>query len=141
MNTMTLDEQPGAMGPDAPVRVLLADDHPLIRRLLRTALVAHGGIEVVGEAADGREAVRIARALQPDVVVIDFIMPGVDGLRAAPIIRAALPDCRILVFSEYQADSAEALAVAAGADGYLEKAAGFAAAAEAVAALAQLRSI
>jgi DNA-binding NarL/FixJ family response regulator len=117
-------------------RVLLADDHALMRRLLRRAISAHPALELVGEAADGAEAVELARSLAPDVVVLDLAMPELDGLQVAGKLRADLPDCVILVFSAFEAARVAAVAVAAGADRYLEKAAGFEAAAQAAAELA-----
>jgi DNA-binding NarL/FixJ family response regulator len=120
-------------------RVLLADDHALMRRLLRRAISAHPALEFIGEAADGAEAVELARSLAPDVVVLDLAMPELDGLQVAGVLRTDLPDCAILVFSAFDAARAAAAALAAGADRYLEKAAGFQAAAEAAAELAVTR--
>jgi DNA-binding NarL/FixJ family response regulator len=120
-------------------RVLLADDHALMRRLLRRAISSHPALEFVGEAADGAEALALARSLAPDVVVLDLAMPELDGLQVAERLRSELPDCAILVFSAFEAARAAAAALAAGADRYLEKAAGFDAAAEAAADLALTR--
>jgi DNA-binding NarL/FixJ family response regulator len=117
-------------------RVLLADDHALIRRLLRRAISAHPALEFVGEAADGAQALELARSLAPDVVVLDLAMPELDGLQVAGALRTDLPDCAILVFSAFDAARVAAAALAAGADRYLEKAAGFEAAAAAAAELA-----
>lgn len=122
------------------VSVLVVDDDPLIRRMLRHALTGHGGLTVLAEAGDGHDAVLLAGALEPDVVVLDLAMPTVGGLEATPAIRAALPDCRILVFSASDADGAEAAALAAGADLYVEKGLDFAAVADAVHALGLTRS-
>jgi DNA-binding NarL/FixJ family response regulator len=130
---------PTAMSPGAaerPVRVLIADDHDLVRRMLRRAITGRGGMDIVAEAAEGATAVGLARALEPDVVVLDVAMPGMDGMQAAQAIRAALPACRILIFSAFPAQDTSGSALAAGADRYLEKGAGFPAAAEAVAELA-----
>ena len=120
-------------------RVLLADDHALMRRLLRRAIEAHPQLELVAEAADGAEALALARSLAPDVVVLDLAMPELDGLQVAGSLRADLPDCAILVFSAFEAERAASAALAAGADRYLEKAAGFEAAAQAAAELAVIR--
>lgn len=117
-------------------RVLLADDHELMRRLLRRAIAIRSGLEIVGEASDGVQALELARTLEPDVIVLDLAMPEMDGLQVAAALRAAHPDCAILVFSAFEAARAEAAALAAGADRYLEKAAGFQAAADATAELA-----
>jgi DNA-binding NarL/FixJ family response regulator len=113
-------------------RVLLADDHELVRRLLRRAISAHPALELVGEAADGSEALQLARELAPDVVVLDLAMPELDGLQVAGALRSHVPSCAILVFSDQDAEQA---ALAAGAHRYLGKAAGFEAAAQAAAEL------
>ena len=80
-------------------RVVLADDVADVRLLLATTLELDGAFEVVGEAADGVEAIATARSLQPDVVVLDLVMPRVDGLSAIPEIRAAAPGCRVVVLT------------------------------------------
>jgi DNA-binding NarL/FixJ family response regulator len=116
-------------------RVLLADDHDLMRKLLRTVLSTRPGLEVVGEAADGPEAVELARTLEPDLIVLDLAMPGMDGLQVANAVRTAHPDCAILVLSAFEAEHAAAAAIAAGADRYVEKAAGLHVAAEAAESL------
>ncbi|MDA0180618.1 response regulator transcription factor [Solirubrobacter phytolaccae] len=116
-------------------RVILADDHDLMRRLLRAVLSARPGLEVVGEAADGNEAIVLADTLAPDLVVLDLAMPGMDGLQVAGAVRAAHPECAILVLSAFEAEHVAEAALAAGADRYVEKAAGLHAAAEAAAAL------
>jgi DNA-binding NarL/FixJ family response regulator len=119
-------------GEPEAVRVLVADDHALIRRLLRRAIEERGGAEVVAETADGHSAVALARSLAPDVVVLDLTMPGLGGLEAAAQIREAAPGCAILIFSASDAARATGHALAAGADRYVEKGTGFAAVAEAV---------
>jgi DNA-binding NarL/FixJ family response regulator len=122
--------------PTTPVTVLVVDDHPMILRLLRIVLSGHGGIDVIGEARDGQSAIDVARNLRPDVVVIDLMIPVVDGLQAIAAIRASLPTCGILVFSAGEAHRSEPDALAAGADAYVEKDAGFARLPAAVVALA-----
>lgn len=102
-------------------RVLLADDTPDIRALLRLVLSRQEDFEVVAEAADGSEAVDMARLHRPDVVLLDLAMPVMDGLEAIPGVRAAVPDCKIVVLSGFNADQMEAEALGAGADAYLEK--------------------
>lgn len=101
-------------------RILIADDHALFRESLR-ALVEARGYDVVGEAADGLEAVALAIALQPDLVLLDLAMPGLDGLAAARELRDKVPNARVVILtaSEEQADLLEA--VKAGAQGYLIK--------------------
>jgi DNA-binding NarL/FixJ family response regulator len=115
----------------SPARVLLADDHELMRRMLRLALSARPGLEVVGEAGDGAEALALARDLAPDLVVLDVDMPVLDGLEVARAVRAALPGCAILVVSAFEAAKLADAALAAGADRYVEKGAGLDAAADA----------
>ena len=104
-----------------PVRVLIADDAPDARFLLRVWLERHGAMDVVAEATDGVEAVERARQERPDLVLLDVSMPRMDGLEAAAEIRRALPEAGIIVFSAFSADRMADRAVLAGADVYLEK--------------------
>jgi DNA-binding NarL/FixJ family response regulator len=83
------------------VRVFLCDDVAELRLLTRFALEQDPGLEVVGEAGDGRACVKAIAETQPDVVVLDLAMPEVDGLEAIPLIREAAPDTRIIVFSGF----------------------------------------
>jgi DNA-binding NarL/FixJ family response regulator len=102
------------------IRVLIADDHAVVRQGLRTFLDLQDDIEVVGEAADGAEAVALAERRRPDVVLLDLRMPGVDGLRACARLRALHgPEVLILTVSEHEPDLYAALRV--GAAGYLIK--------------------
>jgi DNA-binding NarL/FixJ family response regulator len=103
------------------IRVLLADDHPVVREGLRGMLSAEDGIDVVGEAASGDEAVAVTRALRPDVILMDLRMPGGDGVSAIARIRADLPEARIMVLTTYDTDGDILRAVEAGATGYLLK--------------------
>ena len=89
----------------AVIRVLVADDHALVREGIRHVLDAEAGIEVVAEASSGREAVELALAHAPDVVVLDITMPGENGLRAAARLRESLPSARVLMLSMH--DDAE----------------------------------
>jgi DNA-binding NarL/FixJ family response regulator len=107
------------------IRVLLADDTPEIRRLLRLNLELDGRFEIVGEAADGAEAVALSQSLRPDVVVLDLAMPVMDGLQAAPMIRQTSPSSKILVLSGFDHSRMEARAREQGAHGYLEKGTAF----------------
>lgn len=110
---------------DGRIRVLLADDTPDIRRLLRVNLELDGRFQIVGEAGDGAEAVELTRSLRPDVVVLDLAMPVMDGLQAAPVIRESVPAARILVLSGFDHSRMEARAREQGADGYLQKGTAF----------------
>jgi DNA-binding NarL/FixJ family response regulator len=104
-----------------PTRVLLADDHNMVRQGLVAILRAEADFEVVGEASDGHEAVERALSLRPDVVVLDIAMPRLDGLEAARRIRKALPMTRILVLTMHEEEEYVLRMVRAGAAGYLVK--------------------
>jgi DNA-binding NarL/FixJ family response regulator len=109
----------------AKIRVLLADDHALLREGIRALLSRESDIEVVGEAADGREAIARCRTLRPDVVLMDIAMPGLGGLEASLEIRKESPETRILVLTQYEDREYVARFLKAGAAGYvLKKAAG-----------------
>ena len=107
-----------------PLRVLLADDAVEIRLILRRSLELDGSVEVIGEASNGAEAVGLAAALGPDVVLIDLAMPVMDGLQAIPEIRKRSPDSRIVVLSAFSASNMEEKAIHAGAAGFVSKASG-----------------
>jgi DNA-binding NarL/FixJ family response regulator len=106
------------------IRVLIADDHPLFRDGLRGLLASRDGLEVVGEAASGQEAVTLAAADLPDVVVIDLHMPGLNGIDATRRIIAASPHTAVLVLTMFSDDDSVFAAMRAGARGYLLKGAG-----------------
>lgn len=116
-------------------RVLIADDHAVVRAGLRLVLDAQDDIETVGEAGDAEEAVRQARSLQPDVVLLDLVMPGKSGLAALPEVVAAAPAARVLVLSVEDHPRYVREAFSAGASGYVLKQA---AAAEVVAAVREV---
>jgi len=139
---MTGGDDPTPAAPEAPIRVLLADDDVLVRQGLRVLLEAHPDLAVVGEAADGAEAVARAAALHPDVVVMDVRMPGTDGITATRIIAttrsndtaagtgtstdttaggAEPPRPRVLVLTTFDLDEIVFDALEAGADGFLLK--------------------
>ncbi|MFT2817262.1 response regulator transcription factor [Leifsonia sp. A12D58] len=105
------------------IRVLVADDHPIVRSGIVGLLGAAEGIEVVGEASDGAEAIDRAAALSPDVVLMDLRMPNLDGVAATAQILAATPGIRVLILTTYETDDQILGAIEAGASGYLLKAA------------------
>lgn len=102
-------------------RVLIADDVPALRALLRLLFRGDPSVEIVAEAADGQEAVQLAQQHQPDVVLLDIAMPVMDGLEAARSIRRLLPHVKIVMLSGFSADSMKAEALRCGADDYIEK--------------------
>jgi DNA-binding NarL/FixJ family response regulator len=103
------------------IRVLLADDHPVVRTGLTGMLAGEAGLEIVGEAGSGEEALAMARALRPDVILMDLRMPGGDGVTATRRIRAELPGTAVLVLTTFDTDADILRAVEAGAAGYLLK--------------------
>lgn len=107
--------------PDRAIRVLLVDDHAMVRRGMRDFLSLHDDIEVVGEAADGAEAVERALVLEPDVVVMDLMMPGLDGVEATSRIKAARPDIEIVALTSFIEEARVVAAIEAGASGFLLK--------------------
>jgi len=104
-----------------PIRVLLAEDHTVVREGLRALLQAEGDIKVVGEAETGRQAVELTRKLRPDVVVMDIAMPLLNGLEATRQIRKVLPGTRVLILSAHGDDAYVEQARAMGAAGFLLK--------------------
>ncbi|MBO2452070.1 response regulator transcription factor [Actinomadura barringtoniae] len=103
------------------IRVLLADDQELVRAGLRMALDAASGIEVVGEAGTGAQAVRLARELRPDVAVMDIRMPGMDGIEATQMITTERPAARVIMLTTYDEDANVYASLRAGAGGFLVK--------------------
>ncbi|HEY0584125.1 MAG TPA: response regulator transcription factor [Chloroflexota bacterium] len=103
------------------IRVLIADDHEVVRKGLRTFLDLDGDLEIVGEAADGAEAVRLAERLKPDVVLMDLLMPVLDGIAAIERIRQEQPGVEVIALTSVLEDASVVGAVRAGAIGYLLK--------------------
>ena len=103
------------------IRVMLVDDHPIMRKGLRDVLEDSGGFEVVGQAADGVEAVTKAEESRPDVIVMDVMMPKKDGVEACRDIVDLLPDTKVLMLTASTEEDAVIEAVAAGATGYVQK--------------------
>jgi DNA-binding NarL/FixJ family response regulator len=103
------------------IRILLVDDHSVVRKGLRSFLKYDPELEVVGEAADGAQALSLARELTPDVVVMDLLMPGMDGITATAAIRRELPETEVLALTSVLEDASVVGAVRAGAIGYLLK--------------------
>ncbi|WP_309648876.1 response regulator [Nocardioides sp.] len=109
-----------ALATTRPRRVVIIDDTPDLRELLKLALI-RGGFEVVAEAGDGREGIEVVRTTRPDVILLDLAMPVMDGIEALPTIRRLCPSAKIVVLSGFGAQQMSARAVAAGADGYVQK--------------------
>lgn len=105
----------------SPIRILVVDDHPLLREGVAAILEAEPDMELVGEARDGAEAIERFRALLPDVTLMDLQMPVMGGLDAIKAIRAEAPDARIVVLTTYDGDVQAVRALKAGATGYLLK--------------------
>lgn len=103
------------------VRILIADDHAILRRGIRNLLEAHPGWTVCGEASTGREAVEQAKELRPDIVVLDITMPLLNGVDATPLILKAAPETRVLILTMHSAHEVTQRAVRAGARGYILK--------------------
>jgi NarL family two-component system response regulator LiaR len=103
------------------IRILLVDDHAVVRQGLRMYLDLGEEFEVVGEASDGKQAVRLAREQRPDVVLMDLLMPGMDGISATEVIRTEMPDVEVLALTSVLEDASVVGAVRAGAVGYVLK--------------------
>lgn len=103
------------------IRVLIVDDHAIVRRGIRALLIESGGFEIVAEVADGEEAILAEQDTQPDVILMDLLMPGMDGIEATRRITSRQPSARILVLTSFAADSRLFPAIKAGALGYLLK--------------------
>lgn len=110
----------------ASVRILIVDDHDVMRGGLRSLLESRPGWEVCGEAANSSDAVKQAKELRPDVVVLDISMPGANGLEAVPLIRKETPESEVLILSRYEEREMRLKAMEAGARGYVTKSQGLA---------------
>jgi DNA-binding NarL/FixJ family response regulator len=107
--------------PAPAIRVLLVDDHAMVRRGMRDFLGLHPDIEIVGEAGDGAGAIEAALALRPDIVVMDLMMPGIDGIEATARIKADAPDIEIIAITSFIEEARVVAAIEAGASGFLLK--------------------
>ena len=103
------------------IRVLLADDHPLVRSGIRATLQAEAHIEVVGEATNGAEAQHLCASLRPDLLLLDLSMPGPSSLETLTYVRALLPELRVLILTAYDDDAYVRSTIGLGIDGYLLK--------------------
>ena len=109
------------LDPIKRIRVVLADDHPIVRAGVREALKEVPGVEVVGEASDGREAVSLVKSARPDVVFMDISMPSLNGLEATERIIKAMPEVRVVILSRHDNEEYYWRALRVGASGYLLK--------------------
>lgn len=113
--------QAAAAKTDAPVRLVIADDHAVLREGLKLLLHGNEGLEVVAEAVDGADALRKAEEFRPDIILLDVAMPNVDGLKAARLIRERVPETRIVILTVHDREDYVFQALKAGASGYLLK--------------------
>lgn len=103
------------------MKVLVADDHVIVRDGIRQLLKNHHGIELVGEAFDGKDVMHKARKIKPDVILLDIGMPGLNGLEVVPLLKESVPESKVIIFSMYDKDAYVHQALASGAVGYVLK--------------------
>lgn len=103
------------------LRVLLADDHPVVLAGMKALVSADAGLEVIGEARDGHTALRLATELRPDIAVIDISMPGLNGIHVAEMLRTACPDCKVLILTVHEDSSYLRQLLEVGVSGYVLK--------------------
>ncbi len=103
------------------LRILIADDHAVVRKGVRSLLASRPDWEICGEASDGLDAVRMAKSFRPDVIILDISMPQMSGLEAAPLIRKDLPNADIVILSQHDPAHARSLALNAGARAFVGK--------------------
>ena len=118
---MTWGEKTGVVSSSDAIKVMIVDDHTIVREGLKDVLERAGDFDVVGEGADGAEAVEVAAAVRPDVIVMDIMMPGMDGIDACHEIREANPHIRVMMLTASTNEDAVMRSVAAGATGFLSK--------------------
>lgn len=104
-----------------PIRLLIADDHSIVRKGILMFLKTERSVQIIGEAESGRDAVRQARDLKPDVVLMDLVMPNGDGIEATAKLKKELPHIKIIILSTFKKEEDVRTVMAAGADGYLLK--------------------
>lgn len=104
-----------------PIRILLVDDHAVVRQGLRMFLNLDSDLEVIGEAVDGQQGIQMARELRPDVVLMDLLMPVMDGIQAIGVLKQTMPDIEVIALTSVLEDSSVVSAIRAGAIGYLLK--------------------
>ncbi len=106
---------------DRPIRVMIVDDHAVVRSGLAAFLLAFDDLELAGEARDGAEAVQLCRQYQPDVILMDLVMPGMDGATATQLIRQSCPQTQVVILTSFKEGELVQRALQAGAIGYLLK--------------------
>jgi DNA-binding NarL/FixJ family response regulator len=121
MHPLPTDQPSSDLYPGTPIRVLIVDDHPMMRAGIAAALAGDGGIAVVAEAGDGDAAIAAFALHRPDVCLVDLLMPGKDGLETIRAIRALCPDARLVALTTYRGDGRIAATLKAGARAYVLK--------------------